>query len=91
MEDCGCGMDQATLARIFEPFYTTKEVGSGTGLGLAGMRNRYCVQRRDRREDGASRRQHVLGLHPVGGRAMRVMRFRSIVRFGHNRNSADDA
>ena len=35
MEDYGCGMDQATLARIFEPFYTTKEVGSGTGLGLA--------------------------------------------------------
>ncbi len=35
VSDDGCGMDQATLARIFEPFYTTKQVGEGTGLGLA--------------------------------------------------------
>ena len=35
VEDSGCGMDEATLARIFEPFYTTKELGRGTGLGLA--------------------------------------------------------
>jgi signal transduction histidine kinase len=33
--DTGIGMDAATQARIFEPFYTTKEVGKGTGLGLA--------------------------------------------------------
>lgn len=33
--DSGCGMDEATLAHIFEPFYTTKAPGSGTGLGLA--------------------------------------------------------
>jgi signal transduction histidine kinase len=33
--DTGHGMDQTTLKRIFEPFYTTKEVGKGTGLGLA--------------------------------------------------------
>jgi len=33
--DAGSGMDEETLAHIFEPFYTTKEVGEGTGLGLA--------------------------------------------------------
>ena len=35
VSDDGCGMDQETLSRIFEPFYTTKEVGKGSGLGLA--------------------------------------------------------
>jgi two-component system cell cycle sensor histidine kinase/response regulator CckA len=33
--DTGCGMDPQTLGRIFEPFFSTKEVGKGTGLGLA--------------------------------------------------------
>jgi two-component system cell cycle sensor histidine kinase/response regulator CckA len=33
--DNGAGMDGATLARIYEPFFTTKDVGRGTGLGLA--------------------------------------------------------
>jgi signal transduction histidine kinase len=33
--DTGSGMDAHTVQRIFEPFYTTKEVGKGTGLGLS--------------------------------------------------------
>ena len=35
VRDTGTGMDEATLARIFEPFYTTKPIGKGSGLGLA--------------------------------------------------------
>jgi CheY-like chemotaxis protein len=35
MSDTGVGMTPKVLARIFEPFYTTKEVGHGTGHGLA--------------------------------------------------------
>ena len=33
--DSGSGMDDATKARIFQPFFTTKGTGKGTGLGLA--------------------------------------------------------
>ncbi len=33
--DNGTGMDEKTLAKVFEPFYTTKELGKGTGLGLS--------------------------------------------------------
>ena len=33
--DTGCGISKENLSRIIEPFFTTKDVGQGTGLGLA--------------------------------------------------------
>jgi signal transduction histidine kinase len=35
VEDNGAGMDESVRRRVFEPFYTTKVVGAGTGLGLS--------------------------------------------------------
>ena len=42
--DTGCGMTPDTLSRVFEPYFTTKDPGSGTGLGLStvyGIVSRY--------------------------------------------------
>jgi signal transduction histidine kinase len=36
--DNGCGIAGENLSRIFDPFYTTREVGSGTGMGLTVAR-----------------------------------------------------
>ncbi len=35
IEDNGTGMEESIRKRVFEPFYTTKTVGTGTGLGMS--------------------------------------------------------
>lgn len=35
IEDTGSGMDESLLAQIFNPFFTTKDIGKGTGMGLS--------------------------------------------------------
>jgi len=35
ISDTGCGIPEKLINRIYDPFFTTKEVGEGTGLGLA--------------------------------------------------------
>jgi signal transduction histidine kinase len=43
VSDTGCGMDPETLRRATEPFFTTKEKGHGTGLGLPMVQG-FCEQ-----------------------------------------------
>lgn len=37
VSDTGCGIDKSIINNIYEPFFTTKEVGKGTGLGLSAI------------------------------------------------------
>lgn len=54
VDDRGEGMDEATVARLLEPFFTTKKLGEGTGLGLAVVHG--IVREHDGALDVVSRR-----------------------------------
>lgn len=45
IEDTGVGIDEISIGRLFEPFYSTKDVGKGTGMGLSmahGIIHQHC-------------------------------------------------
>ena len=56
VQDTGSGMDESTQSRIFEAFFTTKEVGKGTGLGL------WSVSETVRQSRGAISMESTLGV-----------------------------
>jgi signal transduction histidine kinase len=56
--DTGCGMSEEVLARAFEPFYTTKEAGKGTGMGLSQVYGFCAAGRRYRADREQERRRH---------------------------------
>jgi PAS domain S-box-containing protein len=60
VQDNGSGIDQASLERIFEPYFTTKPSGKGTGMGLAVVHG--IVESHDGRIEGHLR----TGLFPGG-------------------------
>jgi CheY-like chemotaxis protein len=77
VEDDGCGMDAATLQRIFDPFFSTKFTGRGLGLSVVlktVQRHLGAVKVRSSKGKGTSFR---LLLPPVP-RAVEAQRFRSI-------------
>ena len=59
VRDSGPGINQGDIDKIFDPFYTTKPVGEGTGLGLSVSKNiinlhHGTIDIHNRREGGAS-------------------------------------
>ncbi len=71
VSDDGVGMDEQTLSHIFEPFFSTKEVGKGTGLGLATVygaikQNNGFIDVTSAKGRGTTFRLHVPRTHGPG-------------------------
>lgn len=53
VSDTGCGMDPEQRERAFEPFFTTRKVGDGAGLGLSSARDIICAHQGEIRLESA--------------------------------------
>jgi PAS domain S-box-containing protein len=60
--DSGPGIPEESLSRVFEPFYTTKDVGEGTGLGLSVG----TIRAENRRGGGSAFTVDIPLAHPAG-------------------------
>lgn len=69
IEDFGCGIDTANMSKIYDPFFTTKDVGHGAGLGLHLARtiihNQGALLEIDSRLDRGTRAVIIFEQHPL--------------------------
>ncbi|MBW1999173.1 MAG: response regulator [Deltaproteobacteria bacterium] len=75
VRDTGMGMDEATQKRVFDPFFTTREIARGTGLGLASaygiIRNhRGIINLQSRKGEGTTFRIYLPALRKEAARKM---------------------
>ncbi len=87
ISDSGTGMDEVTKSKIFDPYYTTKGIGEGTGLGLAvvhGVVKDHGGKINVYSEPGQGSTFHIYLPLYEGGRAVEVPKEAGILLEGGN-------